>query len=225
MVLFIDAVSGERGDMSSDSYFETRLSFDKKREVLWKTLTHFFNKKFGISGAVLELGAGHGDFINNVNGDRKFALDLWHSPRLNSDVEFHQGSVDALGEAFATVKFDVVFSSNLLEHLSRDQINKLFREVNARLKPGGLFINLLPNYRLAYANYFDDYTHLTPISDVALVDWLTAEGFQIKFVHPGFLPFSIKGSRMPVKALLIKLWLASPWKPGGKQMLIVASKK
>jgi len=89
------------------------------------------------------------------------------------------------------------------------------------LKPGGHAGILMPNYRLTANRYFDDYTHQTAVSDVALRDWMVAEGFEIVISEPGFMPFTMKGSAIPISAWLIRLWLWSPIKPGAGQMLIV----
>lgn len=212
-----------KASMSNEAYFETRLAYDPRRETLWSVLTDHIQKKFGIQGSILELGCGHGDFINFVKTDKKFAIDFWRSPRLKSDIRFHEGSIVDLKKAFPGEKFDTIFTSNLLEHLTREQISELFAESMNRLESGGLFIHILPNYRFASAEYFDDYTHITPISHIGLCDWLAAAGFKISFVHPRYLPYSMKNSKMPVWRSLVQLWLLSPWKPG-KQMIVVGQK-
>jgi hypothetical protein len=78
-----------------------------------------------------------------------------------------------------------------------------------------------PNYRYSYKEYFDDYTHVTVFSHVSLQDFLTANDFRILDCRPRFLPLTIK-SRLPVHPLLIRAYLASPLKPQGKQMLVLA---
>jgi hypothetical protein len=84
-------------------------------------------------------------------------------------------------------------------------------------------LNILqPNYRFAYREYFDDYTHIAVYSDRSLVDFLEAHGFQVLECHPRFLPLTIK-SRFQVSPFLIRAYLRLPFKPMGKQMLIRAS--
>ena len=87
-------------------------------------------------------------------------------------------------------------------------------------KDGTLTI-LQPNYRYAYREYFDDYTHVAIYSHISLADLLTAHGWDVVEVRSRFLPLTVK-SRMPVWAPLIGAYLAAPIKPLGKQMLIVA---
>jgi hypothetical protein len=66
---------------------------------------------------------------------------------------------------------------------------------------------------------FDDYTHVTVYSDRSLCDFLVANGFAVLECRPRFLPLTLK-SRLPISALLIRLYLLSPWKILGKQMLV-----
>ena len=80
---------------------------------------------------------------------------------------------------------------------------------------------LQPNYRYAYREYFDDYTHVAIYSHVSLADLLAAHGWEVVDVRPRFLPLSVK-SRLPTWSLLVWAYLRSPFKPLGKQMLIVA---
>ena len=80
---------------------------------------------------------------------------------------------------------------------------------------------LQPNYRRAYKEYFDDYTHVTVYSDVSLCDFLEAHGWRVIECVPGFLPFSLK-SGLPVQPWLIRLYLRLPWKPLAKQMFVRA---
>ncbi len=80
---------------------------------------------------------------------------------------------------------------------------------------------LQPNYRYAYREYFDDYTHLAVYSHLSLADFLSANDFEVLNVSPRFLPLTIK-SRIPVSPWLIRAYLASPIKPMGKQMLVRA---
>ena len=56
---------------------------------------------------------------------------------------------------------------------------------------------------------------------MSLCDFLEAHGFEVIDCQPRFLPLTIK-SRLPVSPTLIRLYLASPLKPMGKQMLVRA---
>ena len=85
----------------------------------------------------------------------------------------------------------------------------------------GTLTILQPNYRYAYREYFDDYTHIAIYSHIGLADFLTANGYEVLTVKPRFLPLTVK-SHLPVSPWLVRAYLASPIKFLGKQMLISA---
>jgi SAM-dependent methyltransferase len=206
------------------SYHDTRFQFDPRRNIVWREIIRYLSRRVDLGNTVLDVGCGYGEFINNVTGEHRYALDA--SPEmkefLDPKVKFVAANASATEESFPLGAFDFIFSSNLLEHLKRDEIGPLLASFRKLLKPGGHVGILMPNYRLASDRYFDDYTHQTAVSDVALCDWMMAEGLEVVISEPGFMPFSMKGSAIPVNAWLVRCWLRSPIKPGAGQMLIVA---
>jgi SAM-dependent methyltransferase len=209
--------------MAATAYYQTRLQHDPKRDVLWKTLCRFyFRKLIQPSFHVLELGAGYGGFINHVQAAKRTAVDLWEEmPRfLLAGVEAHVGDVGDLGFLPGS-SVDFAFASNLFEHLTQDRFAQVLTELRRVLTPQGTLTILQPNYRYCYAEYFDDYTHVAVYSHISLCDFLVANGFEILHCQPRFLPLTVK-SRLPVHPLLIRMYLLSPWKPMGKQMLVRA---
>jgi len=206
------------------SYHETRLAFDERREILWKTLCKaFFQPLIPTEACVLELGAGYCNFINNVDAKRRFAIDTWEGmPHFaNEGVSAYVGDATDLG-FIDDGCVDFVFASNLVEHLSQDGFARMLEQVRKKLKPGGTLNLLQPNYRFAYREYFDDYTHVSVYSDRSLVDYLESHGFRVIDCRPRFLPLTVK-SRLPVMPSMIRLYLWLPFKPMGKQMLIRAT--
>ena len=119
---------------------------------------------------------------------------------------------------------DVVFASNLLEHLELSDVLATVREVRRVLKPGGTLLLLQPNFRFAYREYFDDYTHRTVFTDRSLPDLLSACDFGIMRVESRFLPFSLR-SGLPAYPWLVNAYLRSPWRPWAGQMLVIAQKQ
>ena len=202
-------------------YHETRFAPDTRRDVLWKTLVDaHFRSQIPEDGCVLELGAGYAHFINRVHCRKRIAIDTWDGLRKHAapGVEtMIQSACDLSGIEDASVDF--AFASNLVEHLSREEFARLLRELRPRLKSGGTLNLLQPNYRFAYREYFDDYTHVAVYSDRSLCDFVAAHGYRVIECRPRFLPLTVK-SRLPVSAALIRLYLASPWKVMGKQMLV-----
>lgn len=207
----------------SDAYHDTRLAMDPKRAKVWLALWRFwFSKRIGAGDTVLDIGAGYGDFINAVQAKRRIATDLWPGLRDHAapGVEVVIGVADEIaGIEPGTVDF--AFASNLFEHLPQDAFAKVLVRVRQLLSDRGTLTILQPNYRFAYREYFDDYTHVAVYSDLSLADFLAANGWEVLEVHPRFLPLTIK-SRLPTSELLIGAYLRSPIKPMGKQMLLVA---
>jgi SAM-dependent methyltransferase len=207
----------------ADRYFATRLPADPRRTVLWQTLYNAYFKQFiAPSATVVDLGCGYGDFINAVVASRRFAVDVWPESKryLDPAVVHHVGPVTDLS-FLSDRSVDVAFASNLFEHLSRAELTQALAQLAAKLTPEGVLLIVQPNYRYAYREYFDDYTHVAVYSHVSLCDFLEANGYEVLECIPRFLPLTLK-SRVRVRPWLIKLYLRSPIKLFGKQMLIRA---
>src|SRR5215470_5823729 len=87
------------------------------RTRVWKILTgRFFSRYVAPDATVLDLGCGHGDFINNIECRKKFAMDLNPDSRrhLNSNVIFIEQDCCRPWDIGNTT-FDVIFSSNFFE--------------------------------------------------------------------------------------------------------------
>lgn len=207
----------------TDTYFETRFTADERREVLWRTLVRYhFQPQIDDGHCVLELGAGYGHFINNVRAARRIAQDQWADfPRhLAAGVEPHVGDVTDLS-FLEDGSVDFAFASNLFEHVSQEDFASVLAQLRRKLKAGGTINILQPNYRYAYREYFDDYTHRTVYSHLSLCDFLGANSYEVIGCAPRFLPLTLK-SRLKVSPFLIRMYLLSPVKPLGKQMLVRA---
>lgn len=208
---------------AAEAYFDTRLVYDEKRRVLWQTLAdEVFSDYVGPDDAVLELGAGWCELVNALTARRRVAVDLWPGIKdyAAPGVEALVTSATDLGDLL-DADFDVVFASNLVEHLTHEQFDSLLAESNRVLKPGGRLILIQPNFRLCPRTYFDDYTHVSIWTDVGLTGFLESRGWAIEQVQPRFLPLTVK-SRLPVHSALIKTYLRMPLKPLAGQMLVVA---
>ena len=207
----------------TDGYHASRFAADPRRDVLWRTLwTHVFSRRIATQDCVLDLGSGYGSFINQVVARRRIAVDSWpgFTGHLAPGVEGVVGDVTQLG-FLDDGAVDFAFASNLVEHLPQAAFATMLQGLRAKLSAHGTLTLLQPNYRYAFREYFDDYTHVAVWSHVSLADFLVAQGWEVLEVRPRFLPLTIK-SRLPVHPLLIRAWLLSPVKPGGKQMLLHA---
>jgi ubiquinone/menaquinone biosynthesis C-methylase UbiE len=203
-------------------YFATRLAANAKRAPVWRHICAYLERWISTDADVLELGAGWCDFSNLVRARSVTAVDL-ESVVLTAAADHVRAVVgdctDLVG--FADASFDVVFASNLLEHLERPQSDRLLAEASRVLRPGGRLILLQPNFRLQPGRYFDDFTHVAIFTDQSLSDYLAAGGWQIEHVAARFLPLSMR-SRGSSLSFLVPAYLRSPVKPLAGQMLVVA---
>jgi SAM-dependent methyltransferase len=210
-----------------------RLRFDDAvafRNRLWNVLaTEFFQRYVGGTDAVLDLGCGYGEFINNIACGQKYAIDLntAAAERLNrshqdcsKDWPVNPGSLD------------VVFTSNFLEHLpSKDRVDDTLRQAEQALRAGGHLILMGPNIRFLAEAYWDFWDHHIPISHLSLIEALRQQGFAIERAWPRFLPYTMAGrGRTSLAATFmtasLRVYLRIPvmWRIFGRQFLIVATK-
>jgi SAM-dependent methyltransferase len=207
----------------SAGYHGARLTADPKRDIVWNALWRFhFNRMVRGDDTVLDLGCGYGNFINQVVARRRIAIDSWPDfpDFLAPGVEAVVGNVTELG-FLPDGGVDFAFASNLFEHIPQSAFTLVLDALRGKLSDRGTLTILQPNYRYAYREYFDDYTHVAIYSHISLADFLTANGYEVLTVVPRFLPLTVK-SRIPVSTSLIRAYLASPIKPLGKQMLVTA---
>ena len=207
-------------------YYETRYTFDEGRSKVWKAITEYLQKYIDEKAdCVVDLGAGYCDFINNIKAPLKFAVDInpAGAKYCKQGVTFCNAAIDNL-IGIPDDSIDVLFASNLLEHLDDLQLESALKEFNRILKSGSRVILMQPNFRYAYKEYFDDYTHKKVFTHISLRDFFEANGYEPIKIMPKFLPFSLK-SRLPKSYILTKLYLVSFYKPMAKQMLLVFKKK
>ncbi len=215
----LSAASAHRGA----SYHESRFTYDASRDVVWTEICRYLEPRhIPPTSRVLELGAGYCHFINNVRAAERHALDPFSdlAKYAASGVHSYKKSCTELTE-FGDRSMDVVLASNLFEHISRADLQTTLQHVRRILTPNGKLIIIQPNFKYAYSEYFDDYTHVEIYTERGLADLLSASGFDVVEVQARFLPFSMK-SRLPPIAALVRAYLRSPFRPLAKQMLIVA---
>jgi hypothetical protein len=195
--------------------------------MVWRVVAEYLSGYVPPDAHVIELGAGYCDWINNVRAARKVAVDVWEglpqfaAPDVHPILHDLSRGLPPLGDRL----FDVALASNLLEHFEHDVISRLLAEVFDCLRANGRFIVIQPNFRYAYRRYFDDYTHHSILTDVSLSNWMRSRGFYIERVQSRFMPYSLRGSRLPVRPWLIRAYLRSPIKPFAGQMLVIGQKR
>lgn len=116
-------------------YHQTRFSPDPKRDIVWRTLCDcYFNKLISDDFHVVDLGAGHGSFINHVRAARRTAIDIWPGLKDVADqgVNVHIGDVTDLS-FLEPGSVDFAFASNLFEHLSQEQLIGILNHLQSKL--------------------------------------------------------------------------------------------
>jgi len=206
-------------------YQKIRTTYNQKRSLLWEVLAkEYFQKLVSENDCVLDLGAGYGDFINNIKAGKKIAVDHWSGTKkyLNDDVEYINTSLSDLRK-IKDNSIDLVLASNVFEHLTHVELKQCLDQLINKMRKNGLIVILQPNFKYAYKNYFDDYTHKSIFTEIGLVDFLKSFGFELVECKKKFLPLTIK-SKFPVIPLLIKIYIRFPIKIFAKQMLIIMKK-
>lgn len=198
------------------------------RDSVWKVLcSDFFSKYIPIDATVLDIGAGWGEFINNLIARERMAMDLNHETgeRLKKDVRFINQDCSQTWP-FDSATLDVIFTSNFFEHLpDKMAVERTLAEAHRCLKRDGKIICLGPNIKLVPGAYWDFWDHYVPLTDASLAEVLKLKGFKIQRVVDRFLPYTMSAGKQPHLSLL-KLYLRLPiaWRFFGKQFLIIANK-
>ena len=213
-----------------DAYYRSSFVYDPRRDLVWKGVCAYLQGRYiPPDSRILDAGAGYCSFINNIKGKEKFATDVVDRLR-----EYAAEDVRAFVQSCAKLDFlgddslDVIFASNLLEHLTREDLFLTMGEFRRVLRPGGIVILLQPNFRYCYREYFDDYTHLQVFTDRSLPELLLGQSFEIVDVIPRFLPVNMKTTlriTLPKIDWIVRAYLNLPFKPLARQMLVVGRKK
>jgi SAM-dependent methyltransferase len=208
------------------SYHAAHLTPDPARTGVWRVIAEYLAPWIPHGAHVLEIGAGYCDWINHVRADRRVAVDTWHELPAWAGRGVEAAVLDAASglTTLGRARFDTVLASNVLEHFAPDVAASVVADVFGLLKPGGRFILIQPNFRYAYREYFDDYTHRAVFSDVSLPALLRAQGLDIEVVHPRFLPYTMQNARVRPRAWMVRAYLHSPIRPHAGQMLVIARK-
>src|SRR4051794_21295781 len=118
-------MSNQQQQLDLETIYERRFSPDLLfRMEMWKILCRdFFQKYIPADSTVLELAAGYCEFINNIQAGSKTAVDLNTATRNYAGpgvLVLTNSSTDLSG--IASNSQDIVFTSNFLEHLTREAI-------------------------------------------------------------------------------------------------------
>jgi SAM-dependent methyltransferase len=201
---------------------------DSYRDSVWKILCKdFFSKYIEPNCAVLDLGAGWGEFSRNILASKKYAMDL--NPDCGKRVANHSTFLHqdcSVTWPFGDGALDIVFTSNFLEHLpSKDLVDRTLSEAFRCIKAGGKIICLGPNIKFVPGSYWDYWDHFIPITEESMAEALSMKGFLVTEKVDRFLPYSMSGgNNPPLFTIKLYLKLRFVWRFFGRQFLVVAQK-
>jgi ubiquinone/menaquinone biosynthesis C-methylase UbiE len=143
-------------------------------------------------GALLDIGAGTGDFVRNMRGHgwRTFGIEPNPAARRRASekgIELHTGLADVDGQ-----RFDVVTLWHVLEHLPDPE--ESIREFTRVLNAGGWLVLALPNFKSFDARHYkahwaayDVPRHLWHYSREAIAPLFEPFGYRLVSVRPLWL--------------------------------------
>lgn len=200
---------------------------DYRRRVWSVLISDYFSRFIPADAAVLDLGCGYGEFINQVKARSRYAMDLNPDSRryVDPDVCLFQQDCSVrwpLGDD----SLDLVFTSNFFEHLpAKSNLAATLQEALRCLRPGGRLVALGPNIKFLPGAYWDFWDHNLPLTEASLAEALQTVGFQLESVAPRFLPYTMAdGPRYPLFFLSVYLRCPFAWRLFGRQFLVVAKK-
>ena len=209
--------------------YENRFSGSEEyRRKVWNVLVaNWFSRYIPSNAAVLDLGCGYGEFINQVASPKRFAMDLNPNSKrfLQSEVRMFEQDCSSRWP-LADNTLDMVFTSNFFEHLpSKAGLEATLKEAWRCLRPGGRIVALGPNIKYLLGAYWDFWDHYLPLTEISMAEGFELAGFTIEQNVPRFLPYNMSNApRYPLFFVRAYLKLPFLWPIFGHQFLVVGKK-
>jgi 2-polyprenyl-3-methyl-5-hydroxy-6-metoxy-1,4-benzoquinol methylase len=165
-------------------------------------------------GKVLEIGCGEGDFLDCLDCDEKWGMDI-DEESINviksKGIKTIYGRYEEMHGEIPDGYFDAIICNDVIEHMVCH--DHFFQTIKTKLADGGVLIGSIPNVRF-YKNlkhilfkkdwkYADegilDRTHLRFFTEKSLKRSLKENGYQIEKMY------GIRGSKKPLLRLFIAL--------------------
>ena len=120
-----------------------------------------------VAAKLLEVVAGRPDVLNGFRlaGLEVFGCDISRVSEIackNERIPFKYVNLDKGRLPYKDKTFDVVYSKSVIEHMVDPLI--FVTESFRVLKPGGVLLVLTPDWEANYKIFFDDFTHVRPMS-------------------------------------------------------------
>ena len=204
-------------------YFVDEYAPDRYPQKLCNYLTeHYFKKEGDSPGVLLDIGSGKGNHLVGFsrNGMMVKGLDKRaECIEILSDFDIRECDLEKDPFPFEDNYFDFVFSKSLLEHVYNTE--NIVKETHRVLKPGGITVQMTPDWATDYKYFWDDPTHVKPFTRKGLQDAFKFEDF-IDVKCEGFyqLPFFWKYPRLDFIRRIIALVVPNFLKFKDKEELV-----
>jgi SAM-dependent methyltransferase len=146
-------------------------------------LAKFLSKKhqFTNGNTMLEIGAGRPDVLLGFKsvGIDVYACDISDISRIsceNSSIPFKITDLYSENLPYPDNSFDIVYSKSVIEHMVNP--GHFFSEAYRVLSPGGKILTLTPDWEANYKTFYDDPTHVRPMSRKSMALSLGIAGFE-----------------------------------------------
>jgi len=169
---------------------------------------------------IVDIGCGRGGFVEACRRELGDGLGLDNEPAA-ARLCRSQGLPFVLGDAeqlpFGRDAIDVVRAKEIIEHLPNPR--RMLGEIARVLRPGGLFLAHVPSQFSALypvGNFWDDYTHVRPLSRLGLRRLLEDSDFEVESIR-GYTAGRNAAERALGRVLAIAIphaWLSVARKPG-----------
>ncbi|GEM_PF-302383 len=225
----------KRTPPAQPDYLTIRYSEQSKPYTTYPSqLTHYLTENYlkkHTGGKLLDLGCGRGEFLQAFAGEGFVAQGVDREQTNNAHMTAPVQRCDFSAEALPIENdfLDIIFNKSVFEHMG--EITPLLRECHRVLKPGGVMISLVPDYRAQWRHFYDDWTHVRPFTLEGLTQCLEGHEFIVDDSrHFRQLPLLWKYPYLrplaDVATLLPESFKRSKWVRFSKEwMLLVVSHK
>jgi len=159
----------------------------------------FINKFFpeNRSIKILDLGCGHGLFLHTCNRlgytnsegiDQSEEL-LEYGRREFKLKNLQKGDAETYLKTKPDNTYDVITAFNIIEHVRKEEVERLLQLIHSKLKPGGIFIMEVPNADspLGIHTLYSDLTHELAFTRLILTRLFDIAGFKEIIILPKFV--------------------------------------
>ena len=171
---YISHTDGSRNLFEQAYQFVKQISLKRKRKLL--------NSLKKTKGAVLDIGAGTGDFLSAMQADGWEVSGTEPNPRASHLAQEKGVQLGTSTSDFLENSFDVVTLWHVLEHVA--DLNAQISELKRLVKDNGFLIIAVPNFRSYDAKYYSEFwaAYDTPRH----LYHFSAKSIQLLFEEAGF---------------------------------------